>query len=77
MEYRIVSKRLDRQSKKYIFTLQIAEDLYIDRHAEDISSDKNILYALKGEDIFDIAFTQGCESISEEMKLLKELKKNS
>lgn len=66
--YKIVSKRLDREIKQYVFTLETSENQYLTCTADEISKDKNILMNISKDDVYDVGYTQGSESIIKENK---------
>jgi hypothetical protein len=64
--YKIIAKKLDRQSNQYIFILENKERLRFERTAEEISKEKDILLHLDWTDIYDIGYTNGMEGILKE-----------
>lgn len=69
--YKIVSKKFDKTIQQYIFNIETAEQQRFLRTAEELSKDKNLLKQLDLNDIYDIGYTQGSESIlKEKMALL-------
>lgn len=68
--YKIISKKLDRKSGQYIFTLENKEKQCFIRTAEEIVNEKNILINLNWIDIYDLGYTQGMESILKEKSAL-------
>lgn len=67
---KIVSKRFDRERQQYIFTLETSEKNYFPRTADEIARDKSILEKLDIDDIYNIGYTHGTESILKEKMLL-------
>ena len=64
--YKIVSKTFDRESQQYVFTIETKDMLRSIRSAEELSKDKKLLLGMNIEDIYDIGYTQGYESILKE-----------
>ena len=64
--YKIISKRLDSEIQQYIFTIETKENIFFTRTAEELSRDKNLLSNISMQDIYDIGYTQGAESILKE-----------
>lgn len=64
--YKIVSKKLDRESQQYIFTIETKEKERFIRNAEELSINKNLLENMDLHDIYDIGYTNGFESILKE-----------
>lgn len=70
--YKITSKRLDRKTKKYIFTLQTLDEVCFDRFGIEIRDNKKLLFSLDKEDLFDVAYTLGSESVLSNLQKVKE-----
>lgn len=68
--YRITEKRYDKASQQYIFTIETKDGIRFTRIADEISRDKTLLLNMDIKDIYDIGFTQGCESILKEKTAL-------
>lgn len=75
MAYKIISKKLDRKTRTYLFTLQTLDEVSFERYALEIKNNKKLLFSLNKEDLFEVAFTLGFESILNELQQVKELKK--
>ncbi|TAK77188.1 MAG: hypothetical protein EPO11_02970 [Gammaproteobacteria bacterium] len=75
LTYSIASKKFDREKKQYIFIIEIKGEIRFIRTAEEISKDKNILFNMNANDVYDIGFTRGCESILNEKVALLSAKK--
>lgn len=75
-EYKLVSKIIDRENKQYLFTIETKEGTQFTRTANELSKDTQILSNLTINDIFDIGYTQGSESILKEKLALLLVKKN-
>ena len=75
--YQIVSKRFDTKLQEYIFTIETKENIRFDNTAEELSSNKNLLLNMGVQDIYDIAYTQGTESILKEKVALLLAKQNN
>ncbi|GEM_PF-1264157 len=73
--YKIISKKFDRETKQYIFTIENTDNKKIVRTAKELSQDINILSNIPIEDIYDIGYTEGSESIIAEKKMLSIEKK--
>ena len=65
-EYKIVSKRMDTKLQQYIFTIENKNGIRFDNTAEELSRNKNLLSNIGMQDIYDIGYTQGTESILKE-----------
>lgn len=74
--YKIVSKRFDAKMQQYIFTIESKENIRFTSTAEELSRDKNLLSNIGMQDIYDIGYTQGAESILKEKSALLLAKKN-
>jgi hypothetical protein len=72
--YKVMSKVLDRDSKQYVFTLETKEGSRFTRTAAELTMSREILRHLSIDDIYDIGYTQGCESILREEIELRVLK---
>ncbi len=69
--YTLLSKKLDKTTNQYIFTIQTKDKHQFIRTAEEISKDKHLLSNMNINDIYDIGYTQGSESVlREKMALL-------
>lgn len=68
--YKIISKRFDTELQQYIFTVEDKKSISFKRTAQQLSSDKNLLSNIGIQDIYDIAYTRGAESILKEKALL-------
>jgi hypothetical protein len=68
--YTIVEKRSDKALNQHIFTIETKESVRFTRTAEALSNDKNLLLNMNINDIYDIGFIQGCESILKEKSAL-------
>ena len=64
--YKIVSKRFDTKMQQYIFTVESKENIRFASTAEELSRNKNLLTNIGMQDIYDIGYTQGTESILKE-----------
>lgn len=64
--YKIVSKRFDAKMQQYIFTIETKEHIRFTSTAEELSLDKNLLSNIGMQDIYDIGYTHGAESILKE-----------
>ena len=64
--YRIASRKLDRESKEYVFVIENKDKQHFPRTAVELSSEKDILMNLDWHDVYDVGFTQGMESIIKE-----------
>lgn len=68
--YKIVSKKYDRNNQQYIFTIETNDDTQLTCTAEELSKNKNLLVRMDFNDIYDIGYTQGTESILKEKTAL-------
>lgn len=68
--YKIAAKKMDPARQEYIFTIATKDNLHFKRTAVELSSDKYLLSNLDFSDIYDIGYTQGCESIIKEKTAL-------
>lgn len=75
MTCKLVSKQIDRKTKRYVFTLQLPDESCVKRYAEDIVKDTQLFDALDKKDLFDIAFTQGSESAHDSIEAIKAYKR--
>lgn len=74
--YKIVSKTFNRELQQYVFTIETKDKLRSTLTAEELSKDKKLLLDMNIEDIYDIGYTQGYESIlKEKIGLLLEKRK--
>lgn len=69
--YKIISKKYDRDHKNHIFTLETTDQLLFNATTEELSKNKDTLNNLKSDDVFDIGYTQATESIIKENIVLK------
>jgi len=69
--YKIAGKRYDRKLQKYLFTIvdQKNGNQFM-KTAEELAYDDKLLSKIDIQDIYDIKFTQGAESILKEKSLL-------
>ncbi|MDP1604291.1 MAG: hypothetical protein Q8M03_13610 [Legionella sp.] len=68
--YKIISKKINRDTQQFIFTIEKNNEQFI-QTAEEISRDIDVLANMDIQDIYDIGYTQGSESIlKEKMALL-------
>lgn len=64
--YRITAKKFDSKIKQNMFTIETKENIRFIRTASELSCDKNILLNMSKEDIYDVGYTQGSESVMNE-----------
>lgn len=64
--YKIVSKKYDRESNQHLFVIETKDHVCMTRTAEEISNDKSLLKNMSLDDVYDIGYTQGSESIIKE-----------
>lgn len=64
--FKIISKKFDRTRLEHTFVIELKKNQTISRTTNEISSDKKMLFNMESEDIYDIGFTQGSESILKE-----------
>lgn len=74
--YHIISKKLDTITGEYFFVFETQEQHRFVRSAKEIAIDKNLLNHLEIQDIYDVAYTLGNESILNEKSTLMLLKNN-
>ena len=74
--YKIVSKRFDAKKQQYFFTIESEENIRFTTTAEELSKNKNLLSNIDRQDIYDIGYTQGTESILKENTSLLLVKQN-
>ena len=74
--YKIISKRFDVKLQQYIFTIEANDNIFFDSTAEELSRNKNILSNIGIQDIYDIGYTQGSESVLKEKAALLLAKRN-
>ncbi len=68
--YKITSKRFDSKTQQYIFTIEDQEQTCFHSTADEISKNKKLLSNISIDDIYDIGYTQGAESILKEKACL-------
>lgn len=68
--YKIITKKLNQETKEFIFTIETREQVRFNRTAAELSRDKNLLRNMSIHDIYDIGFTQGSESVLKEKAAL-------
>ncbi len=68
--FKIISKKLKRESGKYIFIIETKEKVQFSRTAEEIGRDKNLLDNMCINDIYDIGYTHGTETTLKEKTTL-------
>ncbi|TAK73456.1 MAG: hypothetical protein EPO11_08430 [Gammaproteobacteria bacterium] len=73
-EYKILSKKFNRDIRQYVFTIKKAE-IQFDRTANELALDKSILFSLPSEDIYDVGYTHGSEAVLKERVALLETKR--
>lgn len=71
----IVSKSVEKTTQQYLFVIKTPTDELIKRTANEIAADKALLHNLTFDDIYDVAYTNGSESIIKE-KIAIALAKN-
>lgn len=69
-KYKIASKRFDAKSQEYIFTIQGEDNSCFNSTAAELARDKILLANIDMQDIFDIAYTQGAESVLKEKTVM-------
>ncbi len=72
--FKISSKYLDRNGNEYVFILETCENKKIRRTAGEIAKEIDILSNLSFEDIYNVGYTHGIESILKERFDLSRLK---
>ncbi|WP_296619962.1 hypothetical protein [Marivirga sp.] len=68
--YKIVGKRYDKELQQYLFTIEDKKGTQFKKTADELANDKKLLTNIDIQDIYDIKFTQGAESILKEKALL-------
>ena len=68
--YRIVSKRFNAKIQQFIFTIETKDNIRFATTAEELSKNQELLANIGVQDIYDIAYTQGTESILKEKAAL-------
>lgn len=68
--YKIAGKRFDQGLQQYLFTIEDKKSTRFNKTAEELANDKKLLSNIGIQDIYDIKFTQGAESILKEKALL-------
>jgi len=68
--YKISSKKYDRDNQQYIFTIETDGHTQLTYTAEELSKNKHLLAHMDFDDIYDIGHTQGTESILKEKAAL-------
>lgn len=74
--YKISGKRFDQELQQYLFTIESNDGTKFKKTAEELANDKDLLSYIGIQDIYDIKFTQGAESILKEKALLLAIKEN-
>lgn len=64
--YKIIGKRFDQGLQQYLFTIEDKQGTQFKKTADELSHDKKLLSNIGIQDIYDIKFTQGAESILKE-----------
>lgn len=64
--FKIASKKFDRASNQFIFTVTTKEKIMFDCTAGELSNNKHVLSNMNFQDIYDIGFTKGTETILNE-----------
>lgn len=75
--YKIISKQFDRKSQQYVFTIESRDNIRFTRTADELHNSKNLFSNISPDDIYDIGYTQGSESILKEKASILLAKKNS
>lgn len=73
--YKIVSKRFDSKIEQYLFTLETKENIRFNCTADELSKNKDILSKIDVQDLYDIGYTHGLESILKEKSAMLLAKK--
>lgn len=68
--YKIVSKRFDKRIQQFIFTIEDNTSIRFNSTADELSKNKNLLANIDPQDVYNIGYTQGAESILKEKMLL-------
>jgi hypothetical protein len=68
--YKIAEKKFDKTLQQYLFIIETKDNVRFRRTADELSNDKNLLLNMDIRDIYDIGFTEGCESILKEKAAL-------
>lgn len=74
---KIISKKFDRDTQQFIFTIQSNENNQFTRTAEELSKDKELLASMSFYDIYDLGYTHGSESLIKERTALMLAKNNT
>jgi hypothetical protein len=69
-KYKIISKKYDRESQQYFFTIASKDKATFILSADELSKDKILLYNMNIQDIYDIGYTHGSEAIIKEKTAL-------
>lgn len=69
-KYKIISKKFDAQIQQYVFTIESEEKGLFKSTAQELSKNKNLIENISMQDIYDVGFTQGTESILKEKSSL-------
>lgn len=67
---KIISKRYDRDLQQFIFTIKTKDKVQFSRTADELANDKKLLTNMDINDIYDICYTSGAESILKEKTML-------
>ncbi|MBV9575430.1 MAG: hypothetical protein JO149_02270 [Gammaproteobacteria bacterium] len=68
--HKIIWKKFDKNLQQYVFGIETKSHIRFKRTADEIATDKNLLFSFSKNDLYDIAFTQGTESILKERLVL-------
>jgi hypothetical protein len=68
--YKIVSKKLDKEIQQYIFTIETKDQVRFIRTADELSLDSKLLSHMDINDIYDVGYTHGSESVLKERAAL-------
>lgn len=77
--YKIISKKWERQSGETIFTVRETKNdgVQFALTASSLNENKNLLLHMSAQDIFDIGYTQGSESVAKESIEIEKVKTSS
>lgn len=70
LSYKIAQKKFDKNLQQHVFVIETKEKIRFIRTANELSKDKHLLNNLDLSDVYDVAFTQGSESILKEKEAL-------
>ena len=64
--YKIAAKKMDRKTARYYFIIETNDKIRFIRRADELAKDRTVLFNMPKDDIYDVLYTHGRESLLNE-----------